>query len=109
MENLVGRDFLPRGAGIVTRRPLTLQLVYTPPEDKEVQCQHLGSNFYFKWNKKIFYWFHLVDVPKENEFAIFTHVKGKVYTDFNEIRQEIETETDRIGGKKVFHIINIFF
>jgi len=28
-------------------------------------------------------------------------VKGKVYTDFNEIRQEIETETDRLGGKKV--------
>ena len=41
-------------------------------------------------------------MPDENEFAIFTHVKGKVYTDFNEIRQEIETETDRIGGKKVF-------
>jgi len=44
LENLVGRDFLPRGAGIVTRRPLTLQLVYTPPEDKEVQCQNLGGN-----------------------------------------------------------------
>lgn len=41
----MGRDFLPRGSGIVTRRPLTLQLVYTPSEDKEVQCQHLGGNF----------------------------------------------------------------
>ena len=27
LESLVGRDFLPRGAGIVTRRPLILQLV----------------------------------------------------------------------------------
>ncbi|CAF0802794.1 unnamed protein product [Rotaria sordida] len=83
LENLVGRDFLPRGAGIVTRRPLTLQLVYTPPEDKVVQCQSLGMS-----------------VPDENEFAIFTHIKNKIYTDFNEIRHEIEAETDRLGGKK---------
>lgn len=27
IEALVGRDFLPRGTGIVTRRPLVLQLV----------------------------------------------------------------------------------
>ncbi|TMS23236.1 Dynamin-2 [Larimichthys crocea] len=27
LENFVGRDFLPRGSGIVTRRPLILQLV----------------------------------------------------------------------------------
>ena len=30
LENLVGRDFLPRGTGIVTRRPLILQLMQTP-------------------------------------------------------------------------------
>ena len=29
LENLVGRDFLPRGSGIVTRRPLILQLMQT--------------------------------------------------------------------------------
>ncbi|CAM9551733.1 unnamed protein product, partial [Choristocarpus tenellus] len=27
LENIVGRDFLPRGTGIVTRRPLVLQLL----------------------------------------------------------------------------------
>ena len=27
LENFVGRDFLPRGNGIVTRRPLILQLI----------------------------------------------------------------------------------
>jgi dynamin 1-like protein len=27
LENIVGRDFLPRGSGIVTRRPLVLQLI----------------------------------------------------------------------------------
>lgn len=37
LENIVGRDFLPRGSGIVTRRPLVIQLIQvrlslkTPP------------------------------------------------------------------------------
>ncbi|KAJ2886867.1 vacuolar protein sorting-associated protein 1 [Coemansia asiatica] len=30
LENIVGRDFLPRGTGIVTRRPLILQLINRP-------------------------------------------------------------------------------
>ncbi|CAF1347667.1 unnamed protein product [Rotaria magnacalcarata] len=83
LECIVGRDFLPRGSGIVTRRPLTLQLIHTPVEDKDVQCQRLG-----------------ITVPNENEFGIFTHIQNRVYTDFNEIRLEIEAETDRISGKK---------
>ncbi|CAF3694633.1 unnamed protein product [Rotaria sordida] len=83
LENIVGRDFLPRGTGIVTRRPLTLQLIYTPSEEKQDQCQRLG-----------------IPIPNANEFGIFTHVKDRVYTDFNEIRKEIEAETDRLGGKK---------
>jgi dynamin GTPase len=32
LENFVGRDFLPRGSGIVTRRPLILQLINGPHE-----------------------------------------------------------------------------
>lgn len=32
LENFVGRDFLPRGAGIVTRRPLILQLINSQQE-----------------------------------------------------------------------------
>jgi len=28
LENIVGRDFLPRGSDIVTRRPLVLQLLH---------------------------------------------------------------------------------
>lgn len=42
LENLVGRDFLPRGTGIVTRRPLILQLVYTPKRDAADKHQHNG-------------------------------------------------------------------
>lgn len=35
LENFVGRDFLPRGSGIVTRRPLVLQLMYSKQEYAE--------------------------------------------------------------------------
>lgn len=30
----MGRDFLPRGTGIVTRRPLILQLLHVSKDDK---------------------------------------------------------------------------
>ncbi|KAJ8332400.1 hypothetical protein SKAU_G00425730 [Synaphobranchus kaupii] len=63
LENFVGRDFLPRGSGIVTRRPLILQLV----------------------NNKA-------------EYAEFLHCKGRKFVDFDEVRMEIEAETDRITG-----------
>nr|XP_020443129.1 dynamin-2-like isoform X3 [Monopterus albus] len=63
LENFVGRDFLPRGSGIVTRRPLILQLV----------------------NNKA-------------EYAEFLHCKGRKFVDFEEVRQEIEAETDRLTG-----------
>lgn len=35
IESIVGRDFLPRGSGIVTRRPLVLQLHMTEPGKQE--------------------------------------------------------------------------
>ncbi|XP_047542459.1 dynamin isoform X7 [Vanessa atalanta] len=63
LENFVGRDFLPRGSGIVTRRPLILQLIHS-----------------------------------NTEYAEFLHCKGKKFVDFNEVRGEIEAETDRITG-----------
>lgn len=34
LESLVGRDVLPRGTGIITRRPLILQLVHVSAEDR---------------------------------------------------------------------------
>ena len=30
LENICGRDFLPRGTNIVTRRPTVIQLINTP-------------------------------------------------------------------------------
>ncbi|MFS7942451.1 putative dynamin, GTPase region, Dynamin superfamily [Helianthus anomalus] len=35
LESIVGRDFLPRGSGIVTRRPLVLQLHQTDGRQEE--------------------------------------------------------------------------
>ena len=47
LESIVGRDFLPRGSGIVTRRPLVLQLVYSGGDGEEFgEFQHmLGRKF----------------------------------------------------------------
>lgn len=36
LENIVGRDFLPRGTGIVTRRPLVLQLINRRPKSQNM-------------------------------------------------------------------------
>lgn len=32
------------------------------------------------------------------EYAEFLHSKGKKFTDFDEVRKEIEIETDRVTG-----------
>lgn len=79
LESLVGRDFLPRGLGIVTRRPLILQLVYVPKDDTTYRSATEGTMNLEEWCK-------------------FLHTKDKIYTDFNEVRKEIEDETDRMGG-----------
>jgi len=63
LESIVGRDFLPRGAGICTRRPLVLQLHGAP--------------------------------ASEVASARFLHKPKTVFTDFHEVRAEIERETDR--------------
>ena len=40
-----------------------------------------------------------VIVPPTVEHAEFLHQKGKRYTDFHDVRQEIEDETSRVTGK----------
>lgn len=34
----------------------------------------------------------------QSEYGEFLHCKGKKFTDFDEVRQEIEAETDRLTG-----------
>ncbi|XP_070497140.1 dynamin-1-like protein isoform X2 [Chironomus tepperi] len=79
IESLVGRSFLPRGTGIVTRRPLILQLIYCPMDDREHRSADKGTVALKEWGK-------------------FLHTKNKVFTDFDDIRKEIEDETDRMAG-----------
>uniref|UniRef100_A0A7N1A1U2 Dynamin-type G domain-containing protein n=1 Tax=Kalanchoe fedtschenkoi TaxID=63787 RepID=A0A7N1A1U2_KALFE len=73
LEALVGRDFLPRGSDICTRRPLVLQLL-------QIKKKADGS---------------------VEEWGEFLHAPGKRFYDFSEIRREIQAETDReAGGNK---------
>ncbi|KAJ1270586.1 hypothetical protein BS78_06G063700 [Paspalum vaginatum] len=65
LEALVGRDFLPRGPDICTRRPLVLQLVrHSAPE----------------------------------EWGEFLHLPGRRFHDFEQIKREIQRETDKEAG-----------
>jgi len=87
LENILGRDFLPRGSGIVTRRPLILQLINVPsersdhPDDHEVHIPHTPAS-----------------VAGQDEFGEFNHIPGRRFYDFAEVRKEIENETQRIAG-----------
>lgn len=53
LESIVGRDFLPRGSGIVTRRPLILQLVHLddPKAKEEAEFLHLKGQKFYDFNK----------------------------------------------------------
>lgn len=48
LENIVQRDFLPRGSGIVTRRPLVLQLITLrdPAAQDYAEFLHLDKTIY---------------------------------------------------------------
>ncbi|KAK9273908.1 hypothetical protein L1049_018720 [Liquidambar formosana] len=71
LEALVGRDFLPRGSEICTRRPLVLML--------ENRSQWGNANDGREWGE-------------------FRHLPGKKFYDFAKIRREIQTETEREAG-----------
>ncbi|XP_022612172.1 dynamin-1-like protein isoform X3 [Seriola dumerili] len=88
LESLVGRDILPRGTGVVTRRPLILQLVHIDADDRRKTSEENES----KKNGRLY---RGID---GEEWGKFLHTKNKIYTDFEEIRQEIEAETERISG-----------
>ncbi|KAI3404899.2 VPS1 [Candida oxycetoniae] len=94
LENIVGRDFLPRGTGIVTRRPLVLQLT-----NRRASVKKEGQR-------------DLVDVnSSENrggqtennidEWGEFLHLPGKKFYNFEDIRNEIVRETDAKTGKNL--------
>src|ERR1700710_2166153 len=78
LENIVGRDFLPRGSGIVTRRPLILQLINIPsdePEGAAASVPHTPAS-----------------VATQGEWAEFHHIAGRRFHDFQDVKREIENE-----------------
>ncbi|KAM9816161.1 dynamin-1-like protein isoform X2 [Syngnathus typhle] len=78
LESLVGKDVLPRGTGVVTRRPLIFQLVHIDSEDRRKTNEENGID--------------------GEEWGKFLHTKNKIYSNFEEIRHEIEAETERVSG-----------
>ncbi|XP_068715163.1 dynamin-1-like protein [Montipora capricornis] len=107
LENLVGRDFLPRGSGVVTRRPLILQLVHTPSKTKTISSKKTSKERQPKAEEDEDADAYFSDdegdaSEKENEepeeWGKFLHLKERKLTDFDEICEEIERETERVTG-----------
>ncbi|KAJ5649271.1 Vacuolar protein sorting-associated protein 1 [Penicillium longicatenatum] len=84
LENIVGRDFLPRGSGIVTRRPLILQLI-----NKAATTQSNGDGKLETTDSE----------SNVDEYGEFLHLPGEKFFDFNKIREEIVRETETKVGK----------
>ncbi|GMF29315.1 unnamed protein product [[Candida] boidinii] len=114
LENIVGKDFLPRGTGIVTRRPLILQLINIQPDDPLVlkssgyetdqssDSNELTLEDHLRKSSSLNSTNNAVSpVPStpSSEWGEFLHIPNKRFYNFNEIRKEIENETARIAGK----------
>lgn len=69
LEAIVGLNFLPRGSGVVTRRPLELRLIRTK---------------------------NLLD---GKPYGVFKDEEDNKYTDFNKIRMRIESLTEELCGE----------
>ncbi|WWD16678.1 hypothetical protein CI109_101108 [Kwoniella shandongensis] len=125
LETIVGRDFLPRGSGIVTRRPLVLQLIHTPdssPSSSSGGGLSTSSNHAAALRRspriggeEDGYLPTLESTPTAGAgvmrpggknmgsntgaaYAEFLHLNRR-FTDFEEIRKEIEAETYRVAGQ----------
>ncbi|PPQ67650.1 hypothetical protein CVT25_012678 [Psilocybe cyanescens] len=83
LENIVGRDFLPRGTGIVTRRPLVLQLINKPAGTN-------GTNGVDRTSDS---------KANVDEWGEFLHLPGDKFYDFHKIRDEIVRDTEAKTGK----------
>ncbi|KAJ9157861.1 Dynamin-related protein DNM1 [Pleurostoma richardsiae] len=84
LENIVGRDFLPRGSGIVTRRPLILQLINVPEDEVETDAVRIP--------------YRDPAAARPGEWAEFNHIPNRRFTDFSDVKREIENETARVAG-----------
>ncbi|XBW35651.1 hypothetical protein QEN19_001224 [Hanseniaspora menglaensis] len=111
LETLVGKDFLPRGTGIVTRRPLVLQLCNI--KETDIAVLDLDHSDLDAQQENNFGEISLEEHLKRTndnyqrssntkplmEWGEFLHYPGKRFFNFGDIRKEIEKETFRIAGK----------
>ncbi|TEY31756.1 hypothetical protein BOTCAL_0783g00040 [Botryotinia calthae] len=88
LENIVGRDFLPRGTGIVTRRPLILQLINRPSSANSNGVKD-SEELAAAGDKE----------ANADEWGEFLHIPGQKFHDFNQIREEIVKETEAKTGR----------
>lgn len=84
LENIVGRDFLPRGSGVVTRRPLILQLINVPEDESLPEPAHDP--------------YRSPSAARRSEWAEFHHIPNRKFTDFGDVKREIDSETSRVAG-----------
>ncbi|KAK6523759.1 vacuolar protein sorting-associated protein 1 [Arthrobotrys megalospora] len=91
LENIVGRDFLPRGTGIVTRRPLVLQLINRPAGTNNPTLNGDTKESTLKGSTDA--------AANLDEWGEFLHIPGQKYYDFNKIRDEIVKETEAKTGR----------
>ena len=93
LENIAKQNFLPRGMGIVTRRPLVLQMIKAP-------CKKviLGSK-HDSWADKIQNP-NKATVPDQSfdTWAQFLHRGDTIYTNMDSIQKEIIDDTNKKCG-----------
>lgn len=97
IESIVKREFLPRGSGIVTRRPLVIRLIKVDDDDdlnslennKTIHNHH--NNYMVNGNGN-------GHINNFTDYVKFKHLPDKVFTNFDDVREEIESETERVCG-----------
>ncbi|KAK9478938.1 Dynamin central region-domain-containing protein [Lipomyces japonicus] len=101
LENIVGRDFLPRGTGIVTRRPLVLQLINRPKSSSSAATTNgAGSDANGDSSAASAAAAATASdsAANQDEWGEFLHLPGQKIYDFSKIRQEIVRETESKTG-----------
>ncbi|KAI8991065.1 Dynamin central region-domain-containing protein [Mycotypha africana] len=91
LENIVGRDFLPRGTGIVTRRPLVLQLINRPATKPNATDAKKDDDVSPSADAQ----------ENHDEWGEFLHLPGQKFYNFNKIREEIVKDTELKTGKNL--------
>lgn len=80
LESIVGFDFLPRGAGVVTRSPILIQLNKLKSTPSTSSSNSVGNP------------------PSSERWVEFIHIPNRKFTAEEEIQSEILAETERVAG-----------